>query len=121
MLWLAMTPDTRGAIALSASGEPQPHLPPVRTYLFEARPWILHSIRHKGLSLFQINLPIGDVNSPLTGYFRCCVSWLFSLLSFHNLQKNTHQHTKSQHGSYCLNCRGLGLELAQAAFSAAES
>ena len=57
MLWLAMTPETMGASALSAIGEPQPHLASCQGMPFQARPWILHDIRDKGLLLIQINLP----------------------------------------------------------------
>src|SRR5712691_11348150 len=60
-----MTPDTRGASALSATGNHNLTCLLSGTCLFEARPWILHSIRHKGLLLFQINLLIGDTNSPI--------------------------------------------------------
>ena len=92
MLWLAMTPDTRGASALSVTGNHNLACLLSGTYLFGACPWILHSIRHKGLLFFQINLPIGDGDSPLMPPISIVVafSWLFSLLSFfHNLQKIT--------------------------------
>src|SRR5947209_16776271 len=79
MLWLAMTPDTRGASALSATGNHNLTCLLSGTYLFEARPWILHSIRHKGLSLFQINLPIGDVNPPLAVAFPGCSPYCLSI------------------------------------------
>ena len=88
MLWLAMTPDTRGASALSATGNHNLTCLLSGTYLFEARPWILHSIRHKGLLLFQINLPIRI--RDLCHLFPSLPFLGFSLLSFfHNLQKIT--------------------------------
>jgi len=110
MLWLAMTPDTRGASALSATGNHNLTCLLSGTYLFEARPWILHSIRHKGLLLFQINLPIRI--RDLCHLFPSLPFLGFSLLSFfHNLQKNYRQHTNNQHESYCGSGWGIGIRV----------
>src|SRR5437867_4815603 len=109
MLWLAMTPDTRGASALSVTGNHNLTCLLSGTYLFEPCPWILHSIRHKGLLLFQINLLIGDTNSPIMPAISVPFPGCSPYCPFlHKLQyPSTHN---SQHGSYCRSFWELGPE-----------
>ena len=120
MLWLAMTPDTRGASALSATGNHNLTCLLSGTYLFEARPWILHSIRHKGLLLFQINLLIGDRNSPIMPAisvpFPGCSPYCPS-----SINCNIHQHTTVSMDPIAGASGNWDQSSAQAAFSAAES